>query len=66
MEEGTRELKLSSALCEAAERKFAARFGGLEQFLNYVLQELVREDAAQMDQEEQRIIENRLRDLGYV
>lgn len=66
MADEMREVKLASALCEAAERKFAGRFGGLEQFLSFVLQELVREDAAQMDQDEQRIIENRLRDLGYV
>jgi hypothetical protein len=38
----------------------------LEQFLTFVLQELLRDDAAQMDQAEQRIIEERLKDLGYI
>jgi len=66
MAEGMREVKISSALCEVVEQKFAARFGGLEQFLSFVLQALVREDAAQMDQDEQHIIEKRLKDLGYV
>jgi hypothetical protein len=63
---GTRDVKLSSALCDAAEKKFGARFGGLEPFLNSVLQELVRDDSAQMDQDEQRIVEQRLKDLGYI
>jgi hypothetical protein len=61
-----REVRLSAALCAAAEQKFGARFGGLESFLNSVLQELVREDAARLDEEERRIIEERLKDLGYI
>lgn len=61
-----REVKLEAALCEAAERKFGPRFGGLEPFLNFLLQELLREDAAEMDQDERRIVEQRLKDLGYI
>jgi hypothetical protein len=30
------------------------------------LQDLVREDAARLDEEERRIIEERLKDLGYI
>jgi hypothetical protein len=66
MEESTRTLKLPSSLCDAAEQKFGARFGTLELFLSYVLQELVRDDATRMDQEEQRLVEERLKDLGYI
>jgi hypothetical protein len=66
MSEETRSVGLPSALCNAAEQKFASRFGTLELFLTYVLQELVRDDAAQLDQDEQRIVEERLKDLGYV
>jgi hypothetical protein len=66
MVEKVREVKLAAALCEAAERKFGPRFGGLEPFLNSLLQELLREDAAEMDQSERRIIEQRLKDLGYI
>jgi len=66
MTESVREVKLTASLCEAAERKFGARFGGLEAFLNFLLQELLREDAAEMDQNERRIIEQRLKDLGYI
>jgi hypothetical protein len=66
MPDSMRDLRLPLELCQAAEQKFAARFGSLEQFLAFVLQELVRDDAAQMDQAEQRVIEKRLRDLGYI
>lgn len=65
-EPGTREVKLASDLCDAAEKKFGARFGGLEPFLNSVLQQLVRDDAAQMDQNEQQVVAQRLKDLGYI
>jgi hypothetical protein len=61
-----RSLQLPSTLCERAEQRFGARFGSVEQLLTFVLQELLRDDAAQMDQSEQRIIEQRLRDLGYM
>lgn len=66
MTENVREVKLKAALCDAAEQKFGARFGGLEPFLNSLLQELLREDAAEMDQNERRIVEQRLKDLGYI
>jgi hypothetical protein len=66
MSDRMREVKLPADLCQNAERRFGARFGSLEQFLVFVLQELLRDDAAQMDRAEQRIIEERLRDLGYI
>ena len=61
-----RTIRLSASLCEAAEQKYADRFGTLEQFLTHVLEQLVRDDALKMDQDEQRIIEERLKDLGYI
>ena len=66
MPDSMRQISLPSELCQAAEQRFGARFGGLEQFLTFVLQELLRDDAAKMDRAEQRIIEERLRDLGYI
>ncbi|MGA9040151.1 MAG: hypothetical protein WB421_06425 [Terriglobales bacterium] len=66
MADGIREVRLPSDLCQAAEQRYGARFGSLEQFLEFVLQRLLQEDAAQMDQAEQRIIEERLKDLGYI
>lgn len=61
-----REVHLPAELCEVAEHRFGARFGTLDNFLAYVLEQLVRDEAAQMDHEEQRIIEERLKDLGYI
>jgi hypothetical protein len=66
MAEGMREVRLPEELCRAAEQRYAAQFGSLEQFLELVLQTLLRDDPAKMDQAEQRIIEQRLKDLGYI
>ena len=62
----TREVRLPFDLCQIAEQQYQARFGTLEQFLTYVLQELTRDDATKADQAEQQIIEERLKDLGYI
>ena len=61
-----RDLRLPADLCQDAEQRFAARFGSLEQLLIFLLREVLRDDAAPMDQAEQRLIEQRLRDLGYL
>jgi hypothetical protein len=65
MPEEMRDLRLSSELCSKAEQMYGKRFGSVEQFLTYVLEQLLR-DSAKMDQEELRIIEERLKDLGYI
>lgn len=61
-----RAVRLPADLCAAAEKKFDRRFGGLEELLAFVLQELVRDDAFQADQAEQNLVEQRLRELGYL
>lgn len=65
MNHETRSVSLPSSLCEAAEQKFGAHFDGLQELLTFVLRELMCEDSAAMDQTEQRMIEERLKDLGY-
>lgn len=62
----TRDLKLPSELCALAEKKFGERFANAEELLTFVLQELLREDSSQSDEAEQKIVEERLRDLGYI
>jgi hypothetical protein len=57
-----RTVSLPAELCVRAEKKF----GSLEQLLEYVLRDLLRDDDAQRDEAEQRMIEQRLRDLGYL
>jgi hypothetical protein len=66
MTSDVREVRLPAELCNEAERRFAARFGTLEELLVHVLQELLRDKAAQMDEGERRVIEQRLKDLGYI
>lgn len=64
--DGKRTVELAEELCSAAERKFAHRFGDVEEILTAALEELVREDALKMDEKEQQIIEERLKGLGYI
>lgn len=66
MTESTVEIRLSASLCRAAEEKFGHRFSNIEELLTFVLQELLRDDASRIDESEARIIEERLRDLGYL
>lgn len=66
MSDNVRDLRLPAELCQKAEERFGARYGGLEPFLIFVLQELLRDEAAKMNQAEQETIERRLRDLGYM
>ena len=61
-----RTVNLPEDLCVRAEKKFGEKFGNLEKLLEYVLQDLLRDDAAQADEGEQRIIEQRLKELGYL
>jgi hypothetical protein len=61
-----RKIILPEELCRAAEGKFSHRFGTLEEFLTATLNELIRDDARRMDEQEQQIIEARLKALGYV
>jgi hypothetical protein len=61
-----REVRLPAELCDAAEKKFAHKFGSLEELLAFILRDLLRDEAAQLDQAEQRMIEDRLRELGYI
>ena len=62
----TRTISLPASLCEAAEKRFQARFGSLEDMLQTLLNELLRDDALKMDEHEQQVIEERLKALGYV
>lgn len=62
----TRKIILSEELCRAAEEKFSHRFGTLEELVTTALNELLRDDAQRMDEQEQQIIEARLQALGYV
>jgi hypothetical protein len=57
---------LSDSLCAAAEQRLGSHFGGLEQFISFLLEEALRDDAARMNEAELHVVEERLRDLGYM
>jgi hypothetical protein len=61
-----RELRLPENLCAAAEQKFGQRFSGVEELLIFILQDLLRDEVTRLDQAEQHIVEERLRELGYI
>jgi hypothetical protein len=61
-----RTVQLPADLCAAAEKKFDRRFGSLEELLAFVLRDLTRDEASQLDEAEQRLVEQRLRELGYL
>jgi hypothetical protein len=63
---GRRQISLPEDLCASVEQQYGARFGSLESFLAFVLQELVSTDAEVLDKAEQDVLEKRLRDLGYL
>jgi hypothetical protein len=62
MSAALRQVSLPDNLCVAAER----RFGNLEQFLKLVLDEVLRDEADVLDRRERSLIEERLRELGYL
>ncbi len=62
----TREIKLPADLCAAAEEKFATIFRTVDELVSFVLQELIRGDTVDLDRGDQAIVEQRLKDLGYI
>jgi hypothetical protein len=61
-----RTVNLPQDLCAEAERQFEGRFDNVEALLTFVLQEITKTDAGLLDQAEEQMIEQRLKDLGYL
>jgi hypothetical protein len=61
-----RAVELPKELCARLEKTFGKPFASFEDLLVYVMQKLTQEQASQMDEAEQKILEQRLRDLGYM
>jgi len=61
-----RSVKLSVDLCAAAEQRYRDVFQDIEQLLEAVLTELVHDGAAKLDKAEQALVQQRLRELGYL
>ena len=62
----SREIRLPAELCAKAEEKFGGAFTNVEELLAFVLQELIRGDTLDLDRADQALVEERLRDLGYI
>lgn len=62
-----RELRLPAELCAALEKRIqGTKFRSLEDFLTYVLRELTSSGSEQAEEQERKVIEQRLRELGYL
>ena len=61
-----RTIQLPADLCGAAEKKFGHVFGSVEELLAAVLRDLLGSEARTADEAEQRLVEERLRELGYL
>jgi hypothetical protein len=61
-----RTVSLPDDLCVEAEKRLTGRFNNLEALLSFLLQEIVKDDSNKFDRAEERIIEQRLKDLGYI
>jgi hypothetical protein len=62
-----RDVRLPVHLYEAVERLVqGTTFGTVEEFLAFVLGELTSADSAAVEERERKVIEQRLRDLGYL
>jgi hypothetical protein len=62
----SREIRLPADLYAAAEEKFGSTFGSVDELVIFLLQQLIRRDTAEMDRADQAVVEERLRDLGYI
>jgi hypothetical protein len=62
----TREIRIPSDLYTSAGKKFGNRFQTVDELVVFLLQELISGDTTALDQADQQVIEERLRNLGYI
>jgi len=48
------------------EKRYGSRFDNIEAFLVFVIKELTNDNALKADEAELHLVEERLRDLGYL
>ncbi len=66
-EKGWRELRLPADLCAAVEKQIqGTSFGSLEELLAFALRQMAAQGGAQSEEQERKLIEQRLRELGYL
>jgi hypothetical protein len=59
-------VRLPEELCGQAERWLKGRFDSLEALITFALQEIVSDDGSKLDEQEEGMVQQRLRDLGYI
>lgn len=63
---GYRTVQLPDELCAAAEKWMTGRFDNLEALFSFLLQEITDNEGTKLDRSEEDMVEQRLRDLGYL
>jgi len=61
-----RTVTLPEDLCAAAEKCLTGRFDSLEALFSFLLQEIAKDNTGRRDAADEQIIEQRLKDLGYL
>ena len=57
-----RQVSLPEELCASAEKRFGVQFPTVDLLLEFVLKELLSDEAEKLDQKEKAVLEQRLRD----
>jgi hypothetical protein len=66
-EKSWRQVRLPADLCAAVEEKIkGTQFATVEELLSFVLEEIVAKKSGELEEQERKLIEQRLRDLGYI
>ena len=61
-----RNIRVPEDLCVEAEKWLNGRFGSLDALVSFLLQEIIKDDGSKFDRAEEQMVEDRLRDLGYI
>ncbi len=61
-----RQIRLPEDLCVTAEKKFGDTFSSAEDLLTFVLRALLQDKAFEADSLEAELVEQRLKELGYL
>jgi len=59
-------VQLPAELCAVAEKKFRNTFSSVDELLTFILQDLAHDKATKADAAEERLVEERLKELGYL
>ena len=61
-----RNVRLPEGLCSEADAWLKGRFESLDALIIFALQEIIKDESAKLDQEEEEMVQQRLKDLGYI